>query len=388
MTETAEVLLSLGGVLLLGVATDALGRRTPLPRVTLLLIFGFLIGPGCLNLLPDTFVNSFDLTADMALVMVGFLLGGQFTLREMREYGRQVFWISILAVVVTAVLIFLGLTLFGVALPLALLLAGIGPATAPAATLDVVREAKSQGPFTRTLLGVVAVDDAWGLILFSFCSAAAAAMSGLDGFDSPLVMALWEIGGAIVLGIVLGLPAAHLTGRIEPGEPTLSEALGVVFLCGGLAIWLDVSFLITSMVVGVVVVNLAQHHSRPFHAIENIEWPFMVIFFVLSGASLELAAIETVGMIAGVYIVARALGRISGSWAAGMLCRAEKPVSRWMGWALMPQAGVALGMALVASNRMPDFKEMLLPIVISSTVFFELTGPILTRYALHRVGES
>jgi Kef-type K+ transport system membrane component KefB len=388
MTDAAKILLALGSVLLLGVATDAIGRRTPLPRVTLLLIFGFSIGPGWLNLLPDAFVNSFDLATDMALVMIGFLLGGQFTLRAMRERGRQVLWISILAVVVTAAVVFAALVSLGVGLPLALLLAGIAPATAPAATFDVVREAKAQGPFTQRLLGVVAVDDAWGLVLFSFCSAAAAAISGLDGFDSPLTKAVWEIGGAIVLGILLGLPAAYLTGRIQPGEPTLSEALGVVFLCGGLAIWLDVSFLISSMVVGVVVVNLAKHHSRPFHAIENIEWPFMVVFFVLAGASLELAALKTIGLVAGVYVIARAVGRIAGAWAGGMMCRAERPVCRWIGLALMPQAGVALGMALVASNRMPQFTEMLLPIVISSTVFFELTGPVLTRYALHRVGEA
>ena len=190
MTEAAKILLSLGSVLLLGVATDTIGRRTPLPRVTLLLIFGFVIGPPCLNLLPEAFVDSFDLTADMALVMVGFLLGGQFTLGAVREHGREILWISILAVVVTAVVVFAMLAPLGVGIPLALLFAGIAPATDPAATVDVVREAKAEGPFTRTLLGVVAVDDAWGLILFSFCSAAAAAVSGLDGVDSALTSAM------------------------------------------------------------------------------------------------------------------------------------------------------------------------------------------------------
>ena len=387
MTEAAKILLSLGGVLLLGVATDAIGRRTPLPRVTLLLIFGFLIGPGYLNLLPQVFVELFDLTAAMALVMVGFLLGGKFTLSKIRERGREMFWISIAAVVTTAVVVFAALVSLGVEIQLALLFAGIAPATAPAATVDVVREENADGPFSRTLLGVVAIDDAWGLILFSFCSAAAAAIPGMDGFNSPLTTAVWEIGGAIVLGVILGLATAHLTGHIEPGEPTLSEALGVVFLCGGLAIWLNVSFLIASMVMGIVVVNFAKHHSRPFHAIDDIEWPFMVLFFVLAGASLELAALKTIGSVAGVYVAARAVGRVLGGWIGGVMCRADKPVRRWIGLALMPQAGVALGMALVASSRLPQLREILLPVVISSTVLFELTGPVLTRYALHRVGE-
>ena len=325
MTEAARILLSLGSVLLLGVATDAIGRHTPLPRVTLLLIFGFLIGPEYLNLLPDEFVELFDLTADIALVMVGFLLGGQFTLAAIREHGRRILWISVFAVLITAAVVFAALLPLGVGFSLALLFAGIAPATAPAATVDVVREAKAEGPFTRTLLGVVALDDAWGLILFSFCSAAAGAISGLDGFDSPLRMAVWEIGGAIGLGVLLGLPTAYLTGHIRTGEPTLTEALGVVFLCGGLAIWLDVSFLITSMVMGVVVVNFAKHHSRPFHAIENVEWPFMVIFFVLAGASLELAALKSIGSVVGAYVVARAAGRIAGGWVGGWHLLLDNP---------------------------------------------------------------
>ena len=283
--------------------------------------------------------------------------------------------------------VFAALLSCGVSAQLALLFAGIAPATDPAATADVVHEAKTKGPFSRTLLGVVAVDDAWGLILFSCCFAAAAALSGVDGFTAPLTSALWEICGAIALGVLLGLPAAKLTGHIQPGEPTLSEALGIVFVCGGLAIWLDVSFLIASMVLGVVVVNLAKHHNRPFHAIENIEWPFMVLFFVLAGASLQLPALKSVGLIAGVYIAARAVGRVLGGWAGGAMCRTDKPTRRWIGFALMPQAGVALGMALVASSRMPQLRDFVLPVVISSTVFFELTGPLLTHYALHRVGE-
>lgn len=388
MNEAAQILLALGGVLLLGVATDAIGRRTPLPRVTLLMILGFLIGPGCFNLLPQSFISAFDLIATMALVMVGFILGGHFTAKAMREHGREILWISIVAMVVTAVAVFAALTPLGIGIPLALLLAGIAPATAPAAIMDVVSEAKAQGPFTQTLLGVVAVDDAWGLILFSFCLAAAGAITGMDGFSSALTNAAWEIGGAVLLGVLIGIPTARLSGLIEPGEPTLSEALGVVFLCGGLAIWMSVSFLIAAMVMGIVVVNLAKHHTRPFHAIENIDWPFMVVFFVLAGASLELGRLAGIGWVASVYVAARAIGRVVGGWLGGVMGDADPPMRRWIGLAMMPQAGVALGMALVAASRMPQLKQTLLPVVISATVLFELIGPVLTRYALRRVGEA
>lgn len=387
MNEADKTLFTLGAILLAGLATDAIGRRTPLPRVTLLLVFGFLIGPGFFDLLPTALVESFDLLAKLALLMIGFLLGGQFTGESLRKRSREILWISMAAVIAPALLVFATLATMGVALPLALLLAGIAPATAPAATVDVVHEAKATGPFSRTLLGVVAVDDAWGLLLFSLCAAAAGALTGLDGFDSPLLTAGWEVGGAVLLGVALGLPAAYLTGRIEPGEPTLTEALGMVFVCGGLAIWLNVSFLIAAMVLGMVVVNLARHHARPFHEVENIEWPFLVLFFVLAGASLEVAALPAIGLVGGAYIAARAAGKIAGGWVGARLAGADRPVRRWMGSALLPQAGVALGMALVASVRLPQFKETLLPVVIGSTIFFEVTGPILTRYALYRTGE-
>jgi Kef-type K+ transport system membrane component KefB len=383
MSDGHEILITLGGLLLLGLLTDALGRHTPLPRVTLLLAFGFLIGPSGLRLLPDSIVGSFDLLAKMALVMVGFLMGGQLTVKALRAHGRDILCISMIAVIVTVVVESAALLAFGIPVGVALILAGIAPATAPAATLDVVQEAKAEGPFAKTLLGVVALDDAWGLIVFSVCLSASTVFISETG-GSTVLMALREVGGALLLGILLGLPTAYLTGRIKKGEPTLAEALGIVFLCGGLAIWLDVSFLLASMALGVVVVNLAKHHSRPFHAIEDIEWPFMILFFVLAGALLDVSALKDVQLAAVVYILARVVGRILGGWIGARVSGADQSVRRWIGLAMMPQAGVALGMALVASTRIPALQSSVLPVVIGSTVVFELAGPICTRFALRR----
>jgi len=388
MEHPESLLLAIGSVLLLGVMTDAIGRLTPLPRVTLLLMFGFLVGPSGTDILPVSVEQLFSITASMALTMVGFLLGGRFTLRSIRERGKEIVIVSICVVVVTAIIVFTACKMWGLEIGIALLLAGISSATDPAATIDVVEESKAEGPYTRTLLGVVAIDDAWGLILFSFCSAAAAGFYSVEGFASNLMTAFWEIGGAVGVGVILGLPFAYLSGRIAPGKPTLTEAVGVVFLCGGLAIWLEVSFLIASMVLGVVVVNMAKHHERPFHEIENVEWPFMVLFFVLAGASLDLDALHAIGAIGTVYMVSRTLGRVVGGWVGGWLANSEPTLRNWIGLALLPQAGVALGMALVASARMPELRPILLPVVISSTVLFELTGPVLARYALIRVGEA
>ena len=167
-----------------------------------------------------------------------------------------------------------------------------------------------------------------------------------------------------------------------------SEAIGVVFICAGLAIWLNVSFLLAAMVAGFIIVNFARHHRRPFHEIEHVEWPFMVMFFVLAGASVTTSDVMQLGTIGAAYIVLRIVSRIAGAWTGAWLGGAARPTRRWMGVALMPQAGVAIGMALAASSHIGAMKDTLLAVAIGSTVFFELVGPVLTHLALRRVGEA
>lgn len=388
MHDMAEVLLTLGGLFLVGLVTDLLGRRTPLPRVTLLLCFGFLAGPSGFDVLPDPDAAWLPAVADVALVMVGFLLGGSLTVADLREHGRDVLWISVAEVVVTAAVVFAGLVALGVGPAEALLFGAIATSTDPAATADVARELRSQGRFTRTLLGVVAIDDAWGLVVFSLLLAAAQALAGHGSPLDELLRGGRELAGAVLLGAALGVPMAYLTGRIRPGEPTLVEALGMVLLCGGLALWLEVSFLLAAMVLGAIVANLARHHSRPFHAIEGIEWPFMIVFFVLAGASLRLDSVKDVAWLLAAYVVLRLAGRLLGSWLGGAASGAAPATRRWMGAALVPQAGIAVGTALVASRELPELGRQIVPVAVAAIVVFEGLGPVLTRLALVRTGEA
>lgn len=388
MEETAKTLITLGMLLLAGFLADAVGRRTMLPRVTLLVVFGFLIGPAGFGFLSPQDGKWYAIVTDMALVMIGFLLGEKLTLATFRLFGRLVLWFSIAEVLVTAMAVFAGLTLVGTPVEAALFLAGIATSTDPAATTDVILETRSDGRFTATLTGIVAVDDAWGLIVFSFLFTLAQLIGGQDHLLSLLLSGVWEIGGAFIVGMALGVPMAFLTGRVRAGEPTLVEALGIVFLCGGIALWLHVSFLLAAMVLGCVVANLAKHHTRPFHAIENIEWPFMILFFVLAGASLHLGMLLKIGLIGATFVIFRVAGRYVGAWLGGRMSGAEPSFQRWMGMALLPQAGVALGMALLAAQKRPELAEMILTVVVASTVLFEVIGPVLTRIALARMGET
>ncbi len=388
MELVPQILITLGALFLVGLLTDLLGRRTPLPRVTLLLLAGFAIGPSGLNVLPDFQEDWFPVVTDIALSMVGFLLGHALTISSLQKRGKIVLWISIGAVLGTAITVFIGLILLGIRPEVALILAGIALATDPAATIDVIHQTRSEGEFSKVLEGVVAIDDAWGLIIFSFLLAIAQALYGDGGGLNILWVAGYEIGGAILLGLLLGIPMAYITGRLKKGEPTQAEALGIVLLCGGLAEWLHVSFILAGMVLGATVANLARHHRRPFTAIEGIEWPFMILFFILAGASLNMNALQATSFLGIAYILLRLLGRMIGAWGGGVIGGADPVYQRWMSMALWPQAGVALGMALLASQHFPTLKDVILPIAIGSTIIFELIGPVMTRKALVKIGES
>lgn len=387
MYETYEFLLTLGVILLAGLATDAIGRHTFLPRVTLLLLFGVIIGKQMLDLIPQFFIDRFEIISNMTLLMVGFLLGGKLTADFLKQSAEKTLLISISTAIITVLVVITGLMAVGVPAGLAILLGCVASATAPAATLDIVLESDDRGFFSDLLLSIVALDDVWGLILFSIGVAVVMALSGNTTETFHYFFVIKDIGGALLLGLGLGFPAAYLTGRIRKGQPMLMEALGLVFLCGGLALLLEVSFLVASIVMGSVVANFATHHEYPFHEIENIEWPFMSIFFVLAGASLEFISVMEIGMIGIVYILSRIIGKLLGARIGAEMSGADSITRDWMGFALLPQAGIAMGMALVASNQFPEYRQALLTIVISSTVFFELIGPVFTRMALRRAGK-
>jgi len=377
------ILLTLGLLFLLGLAADLIGRHSFVPRVTLLILTGLAVGPVGFDLLPEELVRDwFPPMTTVALSLVGFLLGEKLSLSELRAHGRLVLGITIAETTLALIAVALALLAIGLHPVAALLLAGIAAASAPAATYDVVRECGIEGDFTDTLLAVVALDDAVALLLFSLMMAAASAVDGSQSVMFSLTGGLREIGGSLLLGALLGVPMAYLSGRIRPGEPTLAEAMGFILLCGGLATWLELSPVLCAMVMGSVVASLARHHDRPFHAIEGIEWPFLILFFILAGASTHPGALLMVGGITLVYMISRCAGTFAGAWVGAAWARASPEIKKWIGWCLFPQAGVALGMALMATQRFPEFESFLLPVVLASTVVYEIAAPAITRRAL------
>ena len=377
--------LVLGLLFLIGFVADILGRSTFLPRVTLLMLGGLAVGPPGFSLIPESFVAQwFPELTRIALALIGFLLGHQLSIPALKERGPQVITISLCKVFGAWLFVAAALLLAGLHPVTALLLAGIAPATAPAATYDIVHESGASGEFADTLLSVVAVDDIWGLLIFVLMLAAAGIMSGEAAIGAGIAASLFDIGGSILLGVVLGAPMAYLTGRIRRGEPMLAEALGFVLLGAGIAEWFDLLPILTAIVMGIMVASLASHHDRPFHAIEGIEWPFMVLFFVLAGASLEVDALLLAGSVTVLYLLARFGGIYIGTRSGSRFAHAPDAIRKWLGLALLPQAGVAIGMALLAVQRFPETAPVLLTVIVASTVILETIGPVFTRLALRR----
>jgi Kef-type K+ transport system membrane component KefB len=385
----ALTLTVLGGLFLTGLAADVIGQRTRLPRVTLLLLIGLAAGPSALGVIPEAATDWYAPLSVIALTMVAFLLGAALRHDKLAARGRAILAVSGATVLVTLLGVGGGLWLIGLPPELALVLGAIATATAPATTQETLRDADAHGPFADTVRGVVAVDDAWGMIVFALVLVVAEAMAtGRAAEAGHLTLAMRDIGGALLLGLVLGLPAAYLSGRIKPGEPTQLEALGFVFLAAGLALWLEVSFLLTGMVAGAVVANLASHHERPLNEIEQAERPFLILFFLLAGAAMELDTLWALGTLGAAFVLLRVLARLAGGVLGGWLGGLPPKERRWIGPALLAQAGVAVGMALIAVEAVPQHADVLLTLTIGTTVIFELIGPLALMLALRRTGAA
>ncbi|ATJ81621.1 cation:proton antiporter [Halomonas beimenensis] len=382
----AAGLILLGAILSLSIFADAVASRTRLPRISLLVLVG--VGVAVITQLGLELPDARPLDGlgepliQVALVMVAFLLGGELTLERLRRTGPLILIVSLSVIGVGALAVGVGLLALGFPLALAVSLAAISVATDPAAVQETVHASGDTRLRARLLLGIVAIDDAWGILVFGLAMAALGwALSG-DG-QQALLEAGWELGGALLLGTAIGLPAAWLTGRLAPGEPTQVEAIALILLLAGLSTWLGVSSLLAAMVTGMLIANLSRHHTRSFNEIEHIEWPFLVFFFVLSGASVDLSRLDEAAGLTLAYILLRLVGRLLGGLLGVRLARVRQAdLPRDIGLALTPQAGVAMGMALLAAEHFPAHGTALLSAVVASTLVFETFGPMLVRRVL------
>ncbi len=394
--EYLNITLILGLAMAAGLLSTRLMKLLNLPNVTGYLIIGLLLGPFVGHLFSEQAISDFSILSDIALGFIAFSIGCEFKLSSLKKIGGKVVVITLFQALLTAVVVALAVFAFSRDVALSLTLGAIATATAPAATLMVVRQYKAKGPVVDTLLPVVAFDDAIGLIVFSVLlsiSKVVATNSSLTA-EAILLAPLVEIFLSLAIGAALGTLLALVMRFFKSRANRLTLMITTVFLGVGLTKlfafidWYSLSSLLLCMMIGAVFANMRSDSNLVVEGVDRWTPPLFMFFFILSGAELDVRVIVTVGLIGVVYIVARSVGKYFGAYLGALSTKSDKNIRHYLGFALLPQAGVAIGMAKVVSEEMPsDIGVKIVTVVLCSVLFFELVGPIITKLALMRAGE-
>ena len=407
-----EFLLAIGIAMFAGLLLSRLTSRLNLPDVTSYLVAGVLVGPLVLGRLgvPGLgfssfhFVESMGLVCDAALGFIAFSIGSEFRVSALRKTGRQATIIAIFQALTATLFVDLALIglhfLLGDKLPIStcLILGAIATATAPAATLMVINQYKAKGPLTDILLPIVALDDAVGLIVFAVSKGIAKAIIGGQlSVISVLLNPTIEIVASLALGAALGWVFSEVEIYFNSNSKRLSLAVAFVAICAGLSklhfsigqVQIGFSSLLVCMMCGTIFCNLCDFSEEIMHKTERWTGPVYVLFFVISGAELDLtvfADLAVVG-IGVVYILTRSAGKIFGASASARLTQCEPSICKYLGITLLPQAGVALGMSVTVAAEFGAEGALIRNIVLFSVLIYELVGPLLTKMALTAAGD-
>lgn len=385
-----NVLMYLAILLIAGLLFGRLAIFVKLPNVTGYLVAGLVIGPCVLRLLPETIVDDFSLISEMALAFIAFTVGLTFKRSYFKRVGFTPVVIAVFEALVAVFLVQGALVAFGFDVEFALVLGAIAAATAPAATILVIKQYKARGPVTETLMSVVALDDAVALIAFGFSVTIARTISGSAGANIALSILepFWEIALALLLGAACGL------GMLVPmrffKKPGNRQAILIafIFLASGLATLLDVSALMSCMALGAVFCNVSGESDEMADLADSMTPPLFMMFFVVSGAGLDVSVIPQIGLVGIIYVVVRVLGKMLGAYLGAKLMKAPKAVCRYIGPTLIPQAGVAIGLTLVAQQVLPaDQADTIRAVILCGTLIYEIIGPAVTKLSLTKAGE-
>ena len=382
-------LFCLAAALGMGLLLSRVVKKLNLPDVTGFLIAGLIIGPYCLGVFSG---ESLEAVSDITAVALGFIacsIGGEFKKENLKRVGMKAFIITVFQAMAAVILVDAALILAGFDIPLAITLGAIATATAPAATLMVVRQYKARGKMTNTLLSVVAMDDAIGLAVFSISLAIAQSLTSgaVPTVNNMLLQPLIEIVLSLLIGFAIGAIASICIRFFKSRANRLCITIASVLLGVALSNMLGLSSLLLCMSIGAAVVNLRSDAETILEGAERWTTPLFMLFFVISGAELDLTVLTSVGLLGLIYIVARSIGKYLGAYLGARIVKSEPSIQRYLGLTLLPQAGVAIGMAQIVMSKLPEYGAQIRAVVLCATLIYELVGPVLTRIALVKSGE-
>lgn len=408
LPDTLHPLTYVGMLLLLSYAGGHLANLLKAPRVIGYLFTGILLSPSVTGILHEHLVwEQLNPITHIALAVIAFSIGGSLEGAKVRRLGKQILWITLTQGFGAFVLATLALSVFflfskcggefshcfwAFFFPMALVIGAICAATAPAATLAIVHEYRAQGTLTSTLLGVVALDDALTVLLYA---ATVGIAQSFVNYETPsLAQHLFKPGVSVLISLALGSAMGGLVGfvgrRVAGRDAMLGITMGAILVTGGLASSLGVHPLLANTTTGFVVANFVRHHEDLFAVVEEVEEPIFGMFFALAGAHLDLKLLESAGLLALVITVGRFAGKLLGSRLGAEISEAPPAVKKYLGYALLPTAGVTVGLVLEAQDTFGsgEFTRIMVSGVLGSVMINELLTPFLARFSLIKAGEA
>lgn len=386
-----ESLYYLGIIILAAMLMANVIGKIHLPDVTGYLLAGLIIGPSVLRLIPKGTVSNFEIISQVALAFIAYSIGAEMDINQLKSLGKRIFIITFFEAFIAFLVVFLVLR-FGLSqeLPFSLVLAAISSATAPAATLMVIKQYQAKGPLVDTLIPIVALDDAFCIMIFGIASTLSLTLLSHSALSivSMVLIPLAQILGALLLGGIIGMVSSIIIKRLNNQAKMTSYIVAVILILTFVAIKFSLSSLLVMMSFGISLCNIAQNRTQARIALDGMSAPILIVFFTLSGADIDLGVFSKVGMLAVVYILARSLGKFTGAAMGCKITKTDDNVAKYLGFTLFPQAGVAIGLSLIAEHMLPaPYGAELRAIVLAATVIYELLGPVITKTALVKAGE-
>jgi Kef-type K+ transport system membrane component KefB len=387
-------LSSLGLILLFALLAGHVVKFARIPEVTGYILAGIAVGPSVLGWVSHDNLAALNVFSEVALGLILFSIGSVFEFDRIRAIGRAVLRITLCESAMAAGVVTAGALALGQPWQVALLLGAIAVETAAASTLMVIRECNAEGPLSESLIGTIGVNNILCLTGFYVVAAAVDFGSHLGSGSLAAVLyqsafpLVWQLVGSAALGYLIGLLIASWATKVEEHGEMLILLTGCVLLCVGVSLLLELSSLVASLSVGATMVNLSQNSRRLFQALAKSDPPFYAIFFVIAGADLNLGLLPSMGFLGVVYVVGRAAGKFFGSRVGARGTKLPEPVRRLLGFGLMSQAGLAVGLALTITRRFPELAPSVVTVVLSAVAINEMVGPLSARLAIVRSGES
>lgn len=382
--------LAVGLIIGCGLLVAKIINAARLPAVTGYLVAGMLIGPSVTSIIPSPLVSELGFIESLALAFIAFSIGKEFQWDNLKRVGPGILTITAVQGLGAVAFVLLGLLVLGQSLSLALVLGAIATATAPAATVLVIKEYQADGPMTKTLLQVVALDDALGLIVFGMIIPVTRALEKgvVPDIGDALFKPVFGIIGALAVGLGIGILLSALIKKLNGRSNARLWTIAAVLTGAGIAETLGWSELLVNMAIGTAFVNSTKDGQDLAEEVEDTASPIYVPFFVLAGASLNLGLVPKLGMLGVAYLLFRSAGKTFGAWLGASMAGAPEPVRKYLGLGLLPQAGVAIGMVAIVRQSFPELADVVTTVILGSVMIYEIIGPAMARIAIFRAGEA